>query len=153
MTEKKPLPPEETFLAADNEAVIKHIELYQGIITRMAGNSAACKTWGIPLIAALLGFVIEDKNYYLALLALLTIPVLYFLDSYYLMLENSFIEGFKNSAIKIQTGSFRQTDLYKLLPSDSENKYWRKSFTSFATWPVYLGLFFLVLFGFYVVAK
>ena len=152
MSETNEQAPEETFLDAENEAVIKHMEMYQGIITRMAGNSAACKTWGIPLIAALLGFVIEDKNYYLALLAILTIPILYFLDSYYLMLENSFREGFINSAQKIQAGTFPQSDLYNLFPSDSEKKYWRKSIISFATWPVYLGLFFLVLFGFYAVS-
>ena len=144
--------PEETFLEADNEAVIKHMEMYQGIITRMAGNSAACKTWGVPLVAAILGFVIEKQNASLGILAILTILVLYLLDSYYLKLEINFREGFNNSAAKIQGGAFKQTDLFKLLPSDIHEKHWIKAITSPATWPVYLGLFVLVLFSFYAVS-
>ena len=152
MTDTNPQTPEKTVLAADNEAVIKHMEMYQGIITRMAGNSAACKTWGIPLVAAILGFVIEKQNAYLGVLAIMTLVVLYLLDSYYLKLENNFREGFANSAAKIQGGIFKQSDLYQLLPSDIKNAHWMKAVQSPATWPVYLGLFVLVLFSFYAVA-
>ena len=53
MTEIKEQGAQGPILAADNEAVTKHMEMYQGIITRMAGNSAACKMWGIPLVAAI----------------------------------------------------------------------------------------------------
>jgi len=152
MTATNPQASEEKVLTAENEAVIKHMEMYQGIITRMAGNSAACKTWGIPLVAAILGFVIEKQNASLGILAILTILVLYLLDSYYLKLEINFREGFNNSAAKIQGGIFKQSDLYQLLPSDIKEKHWMKAVKSPATWPVYLGLFILVLFSFYAVA-
>ena len=150
MTEKKPLPPEETFLAADNEAVIKHMEMYQGIITRMAGNSAGCKTWGVPLVAAILGFVVQSKNADLAILAFLVTLILYFLDCYYLVLENRFRDGFDSSAKLIREGNFSQAELFKLHPS--KEGHWLKALTSFATWPLYLGLISLVILGYFAVA-
>ena len=38
----------------ESPAVIKHIELLQDIISRMANNSAACKTWALTIITALI---------------------------------------------------------------------------------------------------
>ena len=151
MTELDKQLTKEIFLEADNEAVIKHMDMYQGIITRMAGNSAACKTWGIPLVAALLGFMIEGKNESLVILAIITTLVFYYLDSYYLMLENRFRDGFSDSAAKIQAGKFKQSHLYKMLPMGSEQVHWKNAFTSIATWPVYLGLVLLMIFGYYAV--
>ena len=144
-------------LAADNAAVLKHMDMYQGIITRMASNSAACKKWGIPLISAVLGFivsaqVVSAQKEALVLLALFPIGIFYFLDSYYLMLENRFREGFDDSAEAIRKGSFKQSDLFKMHPKGSEAGYWLKSVTSFATWPVYLGLLALLVFCYKVVA-
>jgi len=130
-------------LAPDNAAVLKHMDMYQGIITRMASNSAACKKWAVPLITAILGFVVKDQQEALVWLTLFPIAIFYFLDSYYLMLENQFRDGFTDSANKISAGTFKQSDLFKLKPL---GKHWLKSFTSFATWPVYLGLFALVVF-------
>ena len=47
---------------SDN-AVIKTMEMYQAIITRMAANSAACKKWCIPLVTAILVFAVKEKTY------------------------------------------------------------------------------------------
>ena len=143
--------PEDTFLDADNEAVIKHMEMYQGIITRMAGNSAACKTWGVPLVAAILGFMIQGKNINLVFLAILTSFILFYLDSYYLMLENRFRDGFNDSAKKIQKGKFPQSNLFKMLPMGTEKAHWQKALKSTATWPLYLGLILMMIFGYFAV--
>ena len=144
-------------LAADNAAVLKHMDMYQGIITRMANNSAACKKWGIPVISAILGFIVSDQivgaqKSALVWLTLFPIAIFYFLDSYYLMLENRFRDGFDESALKIREGSFKQSDLFKMHPKGSEFEHWLKSFTSFATWPIYLGLMALVIFSYKLVA-
>lgn len=151
MSDNETSAPNEIHLRADNAAVIKHMEMYQGIITRMANNSAACKNWGIPLVAIILGFVVESKNLDLALLAVLTTFILYFLDSYYLMLENRFREGFNASAKKVRKGIFSSSELFRLLPMGSEKALWLKAVTSFATWPVYFGLLIVVVFGYAVV--
>lgn len=141
----------QTPLSAENPAVIKHMEMYQGIISRMANNSAACKNWGIPLVAVILGFVVDSKNLDLTILAFLTILILFFLDSYYLMLENRFRTGFDASAEKVRKGKFTSEELFRLLPMGSEKAFWLKAFTSFATWPVYVGLLAVVVFGYVVV--
>lgn len=136
------------YLKHNDEAVIKHLEMYQGIITRMANNSAACKKWCIPLITAILAFVVKEKLYALVWLTLIPIFLFYFLDAYYLKLENQFREGFNDSAKKIRENTFAQADLFKLHPKGSELKYWLKATTSPATWPVYFGLFGLLIWAY-----
>ena len=39
---------------AHSPAATSHITVLQGIITRLANNSAACKTWSLTLVAAVL---------------------------------------------------------------------------------------------------
>ena len=45
----------------DCPAVQAHIAMLQGIISRMASNSANCKTWVVTIIAAMLVLIV-DKN-------------------------------------------------------------------------------------------
>lgn len=132
-------------LSHNDSAVIKHMEMYQAIITRMAANSAACKQWCIPLITAILAFVVKDKSYNLVLLTIIPLLLFYCLDSYYLMLENRFREGFNLAAEKIQKNTFSQKDLFKLKPEGLQAKLLLKAFKSPATWPVYFGLFLLLI--------
>jgi hypothetical protein len=47
-------PSSSPFWPADSPAATTHITLLQGIITRLANNSASCKTWCLTLVAALL---------------------------------------------------------------------------------------------------
>ena len=42
-------PGESPLWPADSPAVTAHINLLQGIINRLANNSASCKTWCLPL--------------------------------------------------------------------------------------------------------
>lgn len=77
------------FSLKDSEA-IGHIELLQGIINRMAGNSANCKTWAITVIVAV--FALSDTEgwtrFFICLGATL---MFYLLDCFYLGLERRFI--------------------------------------------------------------
>jgi hypothetical protein len=114
----------------------------------MANNSAECKKWCIPLVTVILGLIITEQKYGLVLLSILPIGIFYFLDSYYLMLENSFREGFASSAKKISMGKFTKKDLFLLLPEDEKSQYWQKAFTSKATFLVYSGLLILTAVGF-----
>ena len=127
-------------LPHNDSAVIATMEMYQDIITRMANNSAACKKWGLPLITAILAFVVKDQHYELVWLAVLAILIFYCLDAYYLMLENRFRVGFNLAAEKIAGGTFDKADLFQLKPAGSVRRFLLKAFTSPATWPVYLGL-------------
>ncbi len=126
-------------------ALIKTMEMYQAIITRMAANSAACKQWCIPLVTAILVFAVKEKSYYLIWLTLIPVLICYCLDAYYLMLENRFREGFNQAAAKVVEQTFTRADLFKLSPAGCKCQLWRKAFTSLATWPVYLGLLALLI--------
>lgn len=42
-------------------AVKAHIDMLQSIISRMAKNSATCKSWAIPLVTAILMLALEKR--------------------------------------------------------------------------------------------
>jgi hypothetical protein len=139
-------------LEHNDGAVIKTLEMYQAIITRMAGNSAACKQWCIPLVTAILVFAVKEKSYHLIWLTLIPVLICYGLDAYYLMLENRFRAGFNAAAAKINCQSFTRDDLFKLAPAGCRKQLLVKAFTSLATWPVYLGLLALVIIAYTLAA-
>lgn len=72
----------------ENSAVQFHISMLQGIINRMANNSANCKTWTVTLVTAMLVLLLEKKiklpNPWISLIP---VVLLYLLDCYYLCLE------------------------------------------------------------------
>ena len=72
------------------EQKIKHLEMIQNIITRLANNSFSLKGWTVIFIAAVLGFAIKesDSNY----IPLVLFPTFAFwgLDGYYLRREKLF---------------------------------------------------------------
>ena len=71
------------------ENKIKHLEMIQAIITRMAQNSFMIKGWSLTLVVAMFAFV--PKTAYL-FIPIAIIPVLIFtcLDAYYLQLERRY---------------------------------------------------------------
>jgi hypothetical protein len=66
------------------------LQMIQGIITRLAGSSAAFKGWMITVTSALLGVSINNHKHWLAWLSVYAICVLALLDAYYLALETSY---------------------------------------------------------------
>lgn len=69
---------------------IKHMEMIQGIITRMANNSFALKGWSVTLVSALFALSGKDANLIYSLVAFIPIIVFWFLDSYYLSQERKY---------------------------------------------------------------
>jgi hypothetical protein len=123
-----------------DDAVIKTMEMYQAVITRMASNSAACKQWCIPLVTAIIVFAVKEKSYQLIGVTLIPVSICYCLDTYYLMLENRFRVGFNQAATKIAEHRFTRADLFNLSPAGCRGQLLLKALISPATWPVYLGL-------------
>jgi hypothetical protein len=74
------------------EDVVKHLELVQGVITRMATNSFVLKGWTITLVAALFALAEKDANVNFAILALFPASSFWGLDAYYLRQERLFRE-------------------------------------------------------------
>ena len=69
------------------EAKLKHLELIQGIINRMASNSFMLKGWSVVLVSALLVLVSRQGGNKWALVGLFPTLVFWGLDAYFLRQE------------------------------------------------------------------
>jgi len=69
------------------EAKLKHLEMIQGIINRMASNSFLLKGWSLTLVAALSALSANNANPLFALVALLPCLVFWGLDGFFLRQE------------------------------------------------------------------
>ena len=73
-----------------DEVRVKHLEMVQAVINRLAGNSFTLKGWSITLVSALLALSAKELNWYYAVIALVTAMSFWGLDAYYLRQERLF---------------------------------------------------------------
>ena len=104
-----------------DSAVIAHVEMMQGIINRLADNSAKCKEWCFTLIGALVVFLFttnEKQTFDYRILYYLT-GIFCFLDAFYLGLERDM----KNCLNKFIEKLNKKEDISKdiFLPNHSKN--------------------------------
>lgn len=97
----------------NNDCVITHVEMMQGIINRLADNSAKCKEWCFTLIGALIVFLFSSDNE-----AKFNYQILYYmvglfclLDAYYLGLERNLKSNLLSFVRKLNTDN--DTDIPK----------------------------------------
>jgi hypothetical protein len=69
---------------------IKHLELVQGVISRLSTDSFLIKGWALTIAGVLFGFAIEKSSRGLALAAIIPTLILWGLDAYFLRLERLF---------------------------------------------------------------
>lgn len=69
------------------ENKIKHLELVQGVINRMANNSFLLKGWAVTLVAGIFALAGKDTDKLYFLAAYIPIIVFWGLDAYYLYQE------------------------------------------------------------------
>jgi hypothetical protein len=72
------------------ESKIKHLEMVQAVVSRMASNSFLLKGWCVTLVSALLALAARDADKRFALLAYYPVLVFWVLDAYYLRQERLF---------------------------------------------------------------
>ena len=111
---------------ADNQAlnesslaVHKHLEIMQGVISRMAENSRSCKVWCVTLVAATLVLVARTGKADHALIAVSPVALFYVLDAYYLMLERRFRHSYNSFVAKVHVRQVATSDLYSVVPAGS----------------------------------
>ncbi len=73
-----------------NEHTIKHLELIQAVVTRLAQNSFAYKGWAIIIVAAIFALSGKEAKPQYLLIALLPTVAFWGLDAYYLRQERLF---------------------------------------------------------------
>lgn len=69
---------------------VKHLEMIQAVIGRLASNSFLVKGWAITLAAALFGFALTSEDSYVALAALVPVIAFWALDGFFLRSERLF---------------------------------------------------------------
>jgi hypothetical protein len=78
------------------EAKIKHLEMIQSVITRMASNSFMLKGWSVTLVAALFALAAKDTDSRYVIVSYLPVLMFWALDSYYLYQERLFRKLYDN---------------------------------------------------------
>ena len=102
-------------------AVQAHIDMLQSIISRMAKNSANCKSWVIPMVTAIVTLVLE-KGILPTTVAYIPIVLFYLLDCYYLGLERKFKDRLRDFIVDINAGKDISNDIY--LSHSTDDKCW-----------------------------
>jgi hypothetical protein len=124
---------------ADSPAVMAHINLIQGIINRLAGNSSSCKTWCMTLVAALLSLSGATHVPAIVTVALVPIVVFGFMDTMYLAQERAYRKLYNEVLEKIHKRSYALEDTFGARASLEFGSV-IAVLTSWAIYPVYGGL-------------
>ena len=125
---------------ADSPAVIAHINMMQAIITRLAGQSASCKTWCLTLVGGFLGLAGATKTPAFFLLSVLPLVALGYIDSLYLAHERAYRDLFASVVGKVRKGEYTLADTYgaKAAPVGAADLL--GAFFSWAIAPFYAGI-------------
>ena len=75
---------------ANQESIVEHLKMVQGVINRMAQTSFILKGWMITVVITILGVSLGLSNNKLGLLALFPVLIFWGLDAYYLRQERLF---------------------------------------------------------------
>ena len=78
---------------SDNK--IKHLEMVQDVIKRMASNSFILKGWAVTLVAGIMALAEKDTDKMYFLVAYIPIIIFWLLDSYYLLQERLYRKLYK----------------------------------------------------------
>jgi hypothetical protein len=131
----------------DSSSVQSYLNILQNIVSRMAGNSANCKTWCITLVSAILVAITDKAKPNYGWLALIPVLLFFFLDSYYLGQERAFRATYNDFVRRMHSGTAEITDLFIVAPLKGFNviNSTLQSAFSFAIYPFYLTLVAMVV--------
>ena len=79
----------------NDERLIKHLEMIQGVVNRLAGNSFAMKGWSVALVSALIAIAVDKGDSGFAFAGLLPAVLFWILDGYFLWQERLFRQLFE----------------------------------------------------------
>lgn len=129
----------------DSPAVHKHLEILQGIISRMADNSRSCKVWCSTLVSAVLIFTVRTERVDYAFMALVPAVALLVLDAYYVAHERAFRKSHESFVCRLHDGTLTPKELFVFGRLGSLPKRVASSFGSFSVLPFYIAIFAMVL--------
>lgn len=135
-------------ISIESAAVQNYITVLQGIINRMASNSASCKNWCVALVSGILVIIANKGQPNFAWIAVIPIGLFLFLDAYYLGLEKRFIGQYNDFVEKVHSGAVSVEDVYIIESGGGGMKSLLRtleSYISIAVWPFYLLLTVMLL--------
>lgn len=144
----------------EKSCIQAHISMMQGIINRMASNSANCKLWCITIMAAILALYFDGEDSHIEY-GYFIVGLFWFLDCFYLGLERQFVKAQNDFVGKLNDGTMEK-DIMKqvFIPfqlQNTENECWIRgkmhhfgkqllntimAFFSFSTTPFYGAILF-----------
>lgn len=131
----------------DKEQVIKHLEIIQGVINRLANNSFLIKSWSMTIISVAILFISRNQNFSEYIILSFLIPVLGFwiLDGYFLWQERIF-RGIYNDVRKQESTNFEMTISHQMKKIKWVNSIFSKTLNVFYLMEIgFIGLTFFVL--------
>src|SRR5882762_9924612 len=132
----------------DSPSVRSYLTIVQGVISRMAGNSASCKTWCITLVSAVIVIVADKGKPNYVWISAVPIVLFLILDSYYLALERQFRGVYNEFIRKLHFGSATVDDVFFIAPrvgALATSAEILKAVISFSVWPFYTLLAVMLL--------
>lgn len=102
---------------------IKHLEMIQAVVNRMAGNSFLIKGWAVTLVSAIFALAASGSKFEFILICYFALPVFWMLDSYYLHQERSYRSLFESVRTKTTETDFSMDASV----FDSQNNSWASS--------------------------
>jgi hypothetical protein len=129
----------DTGLDINSPAVQNYLTILQGVVSRMAGNSANCKTWCVSIVSAILVLIADKGKPDYAFIALIPVALFCLLDAYYLAQERAFREIYKEFVGKLVVDNATVEDLFSLRSMQGFHvaQATCDAITSFAVYPFY----------------
>lgn len=123
---------------------MKHLELIQGVINRLAGNSFSLKRWSVLILTAFVILLAREPHSHHHWFILVPLAALWLLDGYYLAQERLYRELY-DQAREPEMGYMA----FSLRPRTGvDRRLWFKAIVSRTVWPLYGGLVaFAILLG------
>ena len=137
----------------DREDIRAHLSMMQSVITRMADNSRACKTWAVTLVAAILVVVArfgggsDDTTFgeNTALLAFIPTILFWLLDAYYLAQERGFRKSYDRFVLRYNADPDEHGALFMIEPLGAGKLQTIRCMGRFATASLYVTMSALIV--------
>ena len=139
-------PKQSSRFLADNPAAIAHLSILQGIITRLAGNSAQCKTWCLTLVTALIAFAGGAHTIAPIQITILPIAMFLVLDAAYLGVERAYRDLYNTVVNDIRDQRYTLVHAFAAGASLTFPR-WLGSHKSWSIWVFYYPLIILYIYA------
>jgi len=135
-------------VSLDSPTVQSYLTILQGVISRMASNSAGAKTWCIALVSAIIVVVADKAEPGYVWIAIVPVALFFLLDAYYLGLERQFRDRYNDFIGKLHEGKAEVEDVFIVTPGGGLSETLKAAFgacRSVSVWPFYLLLALMLL--------